>query len=154
MIVDLTIDHALHVCRTMDEVWLAERKAQIEAWDPVAHAISMVQTPGVAYSVIARDGLPVIVGGVHIVRAGLGTTWMAGVPGWRECVIEVARVSRKVIKALLDNGGLHRIQMTTGADSEGARRWCELLGLRLESRLVGFGLHGEDFLMYAATRRI
>jgi hypothetical protein len=46
----------------------------------------------------------------------------------------------------------HRLQCVSLASRIHAHRWYRPLGLRLEGTLAGYGVNGEDALMYSRLR--
>ena len=103
--------------------------------------------------VLSTDAGPVVVGGFDMIRPGVWQDWLFSTPAawspenWRG----VTRACRRVMDAMLNSQG-HRLQCLSLASRTRAHRWYRPLGLQLEGTLRGYGVNGEDALMFARLR--
>ena len=121
--------------------------------DPYSFAADCMRAPGV--KLVARDdaGVPVAIGGVANWQPGVGQAWMVGAESIGKVGIEIAHACRTSIQALFDSGSIHRIQAFSAASHTRAHRWLRAIGLAEESRMPGYGKNGEEFIIFAVTRR-
>lgn len=100
------------------------------------------------------DGQPVTVFGVHpswprTCVAG----WAYGTERLKRTIPRITDYAVKVLVPELVRRGYRRLQVHTYVGHDLSHRWLEGMGLTCEGVAVGYGLHGEDFAVYAATRR-
>jgi hypothetical protein len=135
----------------------ADEREQFEAftgnpYDPgqVAAAFSLRAGPS---WVITADEIPIVVAGFDLIRPGVWQDWLFSTPQawdaqhWRS----VTKICRKAMDALL-RGDAHRLQCVSLASRIHAHRWYRPLGLELEGTLRGYGVNGEDALMFSRLR--
>jgi len=139
------------VCRNLRDPWVAEIKALFGVVEPDALAVAVYEKRGPAFACLGERDIPVVIAGVEIVREGLGQSWMLGTDGWQRHATEIARATRRVVRALLTDGGLRRVQMISPLTDEKARRWIRALGFSPEGTLRRYCLDGGDALIYGAT---
>lgn len=103
---------------------------------------------------IVHDGeAPVAVGGFVRQREGVFRTWFfASDDVWVRHGLPLTILVRNTIADTLGSGLAHRIETVTLADRSRARAWYERLGLKFESTLPGYGVNGEDAVLYVALR--
>lgn len=150
MIVKVEPAHILHVCQHLRADDLREISETRWSGDDIAE--SLWQTPGGKFAII-RDGSPVALLGVVPVWPGVGQAWLIATPEVGNYGVEVMRVSKRIIKTLLDLE-MHRIHAYSAAFHTQAHRWLEMTGFRRESTLKQYGKTGEDFYCYAITRPV
>lgn len=97
-------------------------------------------------------GVSVAAGGFIRQRHGVFRTWMYATAGAWQCA-GMTRASRGLIARMLDEKLAHRIETVTLADRSQARDWYGRIGLEYESTLHGYGVGGEDAVMYVAVRK-
>jgi hypothetical protein len=123
-----------------------------EAYDAarVAAAFSLRDGP----SWVVMDGkIPIIVAGFDMIRPGVWQDWLFSTPEawdalhWRS----VTKICKKAMDALLRTDA-HRLQCVSLASRIHAHRWYRPLGLTLEGTLRGYGVNGEDALMFSRLR--
>lgn len=134
----------------------AGERAEFEAlafgsYDAEEHASRMWRKRGPAHVFLDDAGLPYYAAGFEIGSPGVATAWSVSTDACASHVLEMTRVSRRVIGALLKDN-VHRIQMSCLASRVTARRWYEALGADHEATFDHLGRNGENFVMYAVTR--
>jgi len=102
--------------------------------------------------VFVDGGRPYFAAGFSIVNPGVAVSWSMSTEACLKHVLEMTRVSRAVIRTLLKDSGIHRVQIMCMASRQHARRWYESLGAAHEATLKGYGRNGEDFAVYAIHR--
>lgn len=134
------------------EHWLAISGAA--SFDPDVAALAYMNTPGLKFTLLGRDGMPVVAGGFHEVEPGVWQGWMVGtLAGWHSHWRMITKASRWLMGQLFALGA-QRLCVNTIASRTAATCWyARALGLRLEGTLAGAGHRGEDFVYYARTAR-
>lgn len=126
------------------------------AYSPDDDAVALFSQQGLHW--IFVDGTeiggtrPVAAGGLIRQRAGVYRSWFrASTDAWK--AVGMTRAVREVIANALKSGLAHRIETVTLADRSQAREWYGRIGLQYESTLHGYGVGGEDAVMYVAVRK-
>jgi hypothetical protein len=102
--------------------------------------------------VLTVDEAPIVIAGFDMLRPGVWQDWLFSTPeAWEKHWRLVTKVSRKVMDAMLQTEA-HRLQCVSLASRIHAHRWYRPLGLELEGTLRGYGVNGEDALMFARLR--
>lgn len=102
--------------------------------------------------VLTVEGQPIVIAGFDMLRPGVWQDWLFSTPvAWEKHWRLVTKMSRKVMDAMLQSGA-HRLQCVSLASRIHAHRWYRPLGLRLEGTLHGYGVNGEDALIFARLR--
>lgn len=151
MIVNMTIDHALYVCRRMRTIDFKEVMAM--RWDESADqfALDMYQSPGPSFTALNASGVPVAIGGVVLHTPKVGTAWLVGTEDFNHVGLSVTRQFRDMIKTLLSTE-LHRIQAWSACFHEKAHQWLERCGMTRGEPIRALGKQGEDFYLYSICR--
>ncbi len=125
-----------------------------DAYDPELAARTLIAKQGPSFSIVAEDGMPIVVGGFEPVGVGVWQTWMVtSDAAWSGHGLAITRHTRRTMDALLISESCHRIQTTALASREQALTWYERgLRMRREGVLRGFGKHGEDVAIFARVR--
>jgi hypothetical protein len=122
-----------------------------EAYDPDRVAASHFLRGGPSWVVVA-DGEPIVIAGFDMVRDGVWQDWLLSTPvAWERHWRPVTRLARHVMDFMLQ-GPARRLQCVSLASRIHAHRWYRPLGLRLEGTLSGYGVNGEDALMFSRLR--
>lgn len=94
-------------------------------------------------------------GGFMRMRPGVLRSWfLAPDRAWITHGRELTDSVRDIIASTLSSGLAHRIETVTLEDRSRARAWYEKIGLTYESTLRGYGISGENAVMYVATRDV
>lgn len=121
-------------------------------FDYEATALMCRSHRGPSHVFVDAAGLPYYVAGFSIINSGVAMAWSMSTDKCGKHVMEMTRISRAVIRSLMKDSGIHRVQMMCMATRSTARRWFEALGASHEATFKGYGRNGEDFVMYAITR--
>lgn len=153
------IDHAtwqdiLSVAMNMREDDRAEVMATSWTDDLFDFAIECVRSPGVKLVVRNDAGVPVCVGGVANHQPGVGQAWLVGTPDIGKMGLQVVTAAKGLFAAVMDNGGVHRLQAFSAATHTRAHRWLELMGFNEESRMPKFGKAGEEFIVFSMVKGV
>lgn len=153
MIVELTLKHAMHVCRNLraSDAHLLEA-ARFDT-DVDSYARERHATYGLRCAALAADGTPVGMGGLTLSSPGVWTAWVVGTPRWGERAIEIRRMAGRLIRRILESGAGHRVQAQALAADRKANAYLLRLGFTREGVMRAAGRHGEDFILYGLTRR-
>lgn len=152
--VDLVAEDLFYVCKRMTEDERAQYEAMTGApFDYRESALYFANLPGIKFTYLDDQDVPVCCGGYHEVSAGVWQSWMACTDEafanhWRG----ITRHSRRVMQMLFDNG-IRRLQTNALAGRKSARKWYEA-GLKLthEGTMRGFAANGEDVVIYAKVK--
>lgn len=151
MIAPARIHDVLYVCRRMDPTERAEQVAvRGEGFDPDEFAMQLYHL-GTCHAALGPDGLPRYVGGLVPLHPGVMGTWMVHTADWRPCVREVIDTCTRALETTLANG-THRVELRAIATNHRAHAFYRRLGFHEEARLRAYGMHGEDFLVFARLR--
>jgi hypothetical protein len=99
--------------------------------------------------VLCADDKPLCVAGFDYVRPGVWQDWMFSTPAawspahWRT----VTKNVRKVMDGMLVKDA-HRLQCISLKSRIQAHKWYRVLGLVLEGELEGYGINGENALVF------
>jgi len=96
-------------------------------------------------------GEPVAAWGAYRMTPVTAACWAFGTPGWGRVVTSVTRHIRKVMIPGLLKAGFHRAECRALEKREDTRLWLTSLGWFAEAVLVEFGVHRENFVLYAWT---
>jgi hypothetical protein len=122
-----------------------------EKYDPDRAAAAFYLRGGPSWVIIA-DGEPIVVAGFDMIRDGVWQDWMFSTPvAWERYWRPVTRLSRRVMDFMLQEAA-HRLQCVSLASRVNAHRWYRPLGLKLEGTLEGYGVNGENALMFSRSR--
>ena len=122
-----------------------------EAFDPERIAAAYVLAPGPQWVICAGDK-PIVVAGFKEIRSGVWQDWMFSTPeAWSKHWRGVTKIARRVMDFMLQ-GEAHRLQCVSLASRIHAHRWYRPLGLEQEGTLRGYGVNGEDAIMFARLR--
>ena len=102
--------------------------------------------PCVVYAALA-DGVPVAVGGVARNEPGVAQAWLFGTRQIGRCKIEIAHLVRRLTRHAWQDG--LEVQARSAAFHTRAHRWLNSMGFRKASVLGGYGLGGEDFVVFS-----
>lgn len=102
---------------------------------------------------VARDNLPILAGGIDILRPGVGEAWMLGtLDGWAQHGGAITRWGRKLLRNALA-GDFHRVQTVALASRTQAHDWyVRGLGMNRDGVLPGYFADGQDGVVFAKTR--
>jgi hypothetical protein len=122
------------------------------AYEPERVAAELALRTGPKW-VICDGDIPILVAGFDYLRKGVWQDWMISTPeawsarNWRG----VTRYAKKVMNVMLLDSA-HRLQCESLSSRIHAHKWYKVLGLKLEGPLRGYGVGGEDALMFARLR--
>jgi hypothetical protein len=126
----------------------AEIDCQFE-WTPTELAYASLA--GWAYAV-ELDGNPEMAFGLSPRRVGLWDAWSWGTRlSWR-CAPAAARFIRERLVPAALTTSVQRIEARSLATHEQAARFLRAIGAFERCRLPGFGVHGEEFILWDWTR--
>lgn len=148
-----TLDQLTSLCRRMEPSEVVEHRAVDFSFDPLllARRLDASQFNGPSHVFVDAKGVPYYAAGFSLDRPHVASAWSVATPECAKHVVEMTRVSRAVIRTLLDNG-VHRVSMACMVSRAPCRRWYEALGAKYEATLSKLGSGGEDFVIYAVLR--
>jgi hypothetical protein len=122
-----------------------------EPFNPERVAAAYSLRPGPRWVLVA-GGEPIVVAGFDMIRPGVWQDWLFSTPeAWTVHWRSVTKISRRVMDAMLRTSA-HRLQCVSLASRIHAHRWYRPLGLELEGTLRGYGVNGEDALIFSRLR--
>jgi hypothetical protein len=90
------------------------------------------------------DGEVLIIAGVTMVYAHIGTSWAILPKGSEKNMVALTRIVKKV----LDEHPAKRIETTVRRDFDAGHRWVKMLGFRNETPETGMKNYGVDGMTY------
>lgn len=133
-----------------------DEREQYEAFtgnefSPEDLAAGLYTTQGPRWTVLAGEE-PVLIAGFTLVRPGVWQDWAVTTPeAWQKHWRSVTKTARRVMDEMLQQGA-HRLQCVSLASRIHAHRWYRPLGLEQEGVLRGYGVNGEDAIMFSRLR--
>lgn len=154
-LIELTRAACLQVAKLLPDEDRAVYKATTgHDFNPEHVAECCFETVGPKWCIADEYGDPLVACGYIRQRPGVYQSWYMAVPrAWSEHGAAVTNITAELIRAMLDDGA-HRLETVTLASRRRARRWYDLIGLRHESTMQGFGVGGETFVMYVALKPV
>lgn len=152
MIREATREDILHVLANTQAIEIDGLNAVLwGGFDAEQLSAALAQTE-LKWCCCAKDGEPVVVGGLMFKTPAVMESWMFGTHRWGEVVLEVTSKTRKVFRTLLEHDA-RRIEIYSYAGHRIAHRWYERgLGLGKPLELKDYGANGETFYLYSMTR--
>jgi hypothetical protein len=140
------------VCHKLPEDEIEQAEAFTgRAFDPEAAAAAYYLRDCPKWVIAADDG-PIVIGGFEMLRPGVWQDWLFSTPAaWDQHWRSVTKMCKRAMDAMLRTDA-HRLQCVSLASRIHAHRWYRPLGLQLEGTLHGYGVNGEDALMFARLR--
>jgi hypothetical protein len=151
---DISLTSILLVCTQLpnDEQDLIEAITGAE-YDASQVAVQAFNSAGPAWTLLIGD-TPLAVGGFTRMRPGVARTWMyATSDAWERFGREITVTVRDIVRRMLADGHVHRIETVTLASRFHARQWYETIGLTLESTMPKYCADGQDAVMYVALKQ-
>ena len=141
-IVDITIEHALHIVNNMREVDVREICASRRNDDLIEFAHECVALGG--WVALTIDGEPAIMGGFAMVWDDMANAWMVGTDRAGECIITATRFARKAMVLM----GFKRYQAFSACFHTQSHEWLEYLGFAKAHTMKYWGRGGADFYLF------
>lgn len=92
---------------------------------------------------------PVAIGAAIEGRPNVVTLMFYATDDFQAVAIELTRFITKQLFPRFQAAGVHRIECISIEGHSAAQRWIEILGLKQEATLKGFGKRGETFFQFA-----
>lgn len=134
-----------------------DERRQYEAFNGLKYdrdrlALALATKTGPSW-VLCADLRPICAAGFDYIRPGVWQDWMVNTPeafgrNWRTTTKHV----RRVMDAMLDQDGTHRLQCVSLSTRTDAHRWYKVLGLAPEGTLRAYGSNGEDAIMFSRVK--
>lgn len=102
-----------------------------------------------AFGFYDNDGKPVAVGAMVQHRPNVITLAFFATDDFPEIAMEVAKFARRSLFPCYRTRGVHRIECISIEGYEDAHRWIEMLGLKPEAVMPGYGRGGETYVQFA-----
>lgn len=155
-IVPCRLWHLLYLCENMrvDEIEQYMALSGAESFSPEVAAAGFYNTGGPMFSLIGKDGLPVVAGGYFQVVPGVWNSWMVGTKdGWANYWRSITKASRWMMDFMFQDMGARRLETSAITSRAEACWWfVKSLGMAEEGIRVGFGQKGEDVAIYGKLR--
>lgn len=150
---DITVDLVKHVALNMRAMDREEIFATRWTEDPENIAEVLASRDPIGFVVLADDGEPVSVFGVHQMWPGVFSVFMFATDRWNEVSFAMTKfVIRDMIPSLM-SGHWVRAECRSLSTHEQAHRWLEMLGAYKESESLCYGKNGETFFTYCWTKQ-
>ncbi len=119
------------------------------AFDPDAMALCLAGRAGPKWALVDVDTTPLVIGGYEMLREGVWQDWMIGTEdAWRNHWRSITKHCKRLMDLMLEKEA-HRLQTVALADRVMAHKWFGALGMKCEGTLRGYGVNGEDCVMFA-----
>lgn len=141
-----------YVAERMRDTDLREFLAVSRARDRWDLAESLVERYGGHPDVLAArlDGSgPVAIGAMIEARPNVITLFFFATDNFPIVAVAMTRFIRQRLFPRYRAAGVHRIECVSIEGHDDAHRWIEILGLRREATMPGFGRDGETFFQFA-----
>lgn len=144
---------ASYVAANMRSEDRREFDALVDMSAPGVVACDLVyRSEGLAYCALI-GGQPVAVYGACPILPHLWSAWAYGTDRLKRAIPAITRHALAVAKPALIERQITRLQVNTLVDHDLSHSWLESLGARCEGVARCYGRHGEDFKVYAWTKR-
>lgn len=91
---------------------------------------------------------PICIGATILAWPNVMTLGFWATDRFPEIGLQITRFTKDLL-ARYEKAGVHRIQAISISNYEDAHRWLEVLGLKREALLEGYGRRGEDFIQFS-----
>lgn len=110
---------------------------------------------GVKLVLVGDDNLPVAAAGWEQINPTTWNGWMVGtMDNWREHWLPITRRCRRVMDEMLSDVA-NRLEITALASREKTCDWyARGLKMKMEGIRRGFGVNGEDAVLYARVKEV
>ncbi len=142
----------VQVCHLLPQ----DERDQYEAFTGMPYDANQVAAsyslqPGPSWVMVA-DGQPICIAGFSEIRSGVYQDWLFSTPvAWEKHWRVLTKTCKHVMTEMLRTKA-HRLQCVSLASRTAAHRWYRPLGLVLEGTLHGYGVNGENALMFSRLR--
>lgn len=144
--------HLQYLCERMrpDEIEQYLAFTDTDSYDPDVAALGFMNLPGMKFTVVDRDRMPVAAGGYWEVSPGVWQSWMVGsCDGWAAHWRSLTKAVRWLMASLF-NMGARRLQTNGLASRTKAIEWYErALGLKPEGVMRKAGRQGQDVAYFS-----
>ena len=140
----------LSLCNDARQDEIEQYEALIGPWDPEVAAIAFFQRPGIKFGLVNDEGAVVCAGGWEEQIPGVWQSWMVGTDTyWKKYWRSITKASRLVMRGLLKDESVRRLQTSALANRSSACEWyARGLKMTYESTCKNFGFNGEDMDVY------
>lgn len=143
-----TLFDFIEVCYQLPE----DEREQYEAFTGAPYDANVVATQFFMKAgpkwVVTADDKPIVIAGFDCIRPGVWQDWMFSTPAaWDKHWRAVTKKACVVMAGMLKKDA-HRLQCISLASRIHAHRWYRVLGLVLEGELEGYGVNGENALIF------
>jgi len=101
--------------------------------------------PGIAFSVLRKDGLPVACFGLIEESSGVAMAWLLATPEWCPYLKSVFRAWKIIVK----ESQYRRIQALAQPDRPGAKKFLLWMGFKFDGSLQKFCSDGSSMDLYS-----
>jgi len=145
-----TLPALLHVIGHMREV--DHREVYALRWyddnDAASLAGEMLRMAPFCWVAHADDGEPAYAFAVRDMWPGVCALGGFGTDRWKDVLWPVTRFTRRLLKATLTDGFVHRVECVSLAEKIDGHRWLRWLGAESEAVLWAYGRHREDYIRF------
>jgi hypothetical protein len=119
---------------------------------PAQIAAMLLHTSGDMAFCAYINGEPVTVFGVSALTEVVACGWAYGTNRLKRTIPKVTAFALGSIAPELVRRGFHRLEVRTYIGHDLSHKWLEGMGFEREGVSKAYGLNGEDFAVYAATK--
>jgi|TARA_R100001530_G_scaffold68371_1_gene48632 RimJ/RimL family protein N-acetyltransferase len=124
----------------------------IEGMDNWRDVIRKQTENGSSATGIDDNGMVGVIGGVCVVRDGVGVAWAITSDLIVKYKIYAHRVIRDVVNDSFERFNLHRVEASIIVDHTVSHRWVERLGFKKEGLMRKFDHKQRDYYLYARVK--
>jgi hypothetical protein len=126
-----------------------ELEAQMPGASPVD--IAIIHLPAMSF-IVELDGNPEMAFGAVEQRTGLWCAWSWGTRSASRCMPAFVRFFHDHVRPAVLRAGAHRVEARALADNVDGQRTLIRLGATRRCILPGYGVHGQEYILYDWTR--
>jgi len=113
-----------------------------------SHRDTMCEQAVNGYAAMLND-VPIAIGGVHKLWDGVAEGWFIVGKYGKSYPIRLARIVRLMVKTMIDDNKLFRLQASVCLNDKKALRFIKWLRFKEEGIMRKFGPDGVDYMRYA-----
>ena len=152
---DTSLIDVLVVCNDLPD----DEIEQIQAFSGIAFdaqdtAVQIMTLAGFKWTCCVKEaGNPLVVAGFIPIGGNVWRSFMlASSAGWAEHGVEITLHCRRAVKNLVQGEQYIRLETLCLASRNKARMWYPKIGLEYESTLKGYGVNGENAVLYTKVQ--
>lgn len=104
---------------------------------------------GTSYTAIDNEGNIIAIGGMCIIRIGVGAPWVITSDLFVKYKVWIHKAIKNMAEEAIKIYNLHRLETAIVKEHEVSHRWAERLGFEREGLMRKFDQNKKDYYLYA-----